>query len=122
MDPRPPLPSVQTAYRIVRKGDPATALVKDDNAPVPTDIPKGHVLVKVQAVSLNPMCAFLSSSIPLQILDLPQWLQVDALVAQLTLRSDRRVRLRRGDRQSERMRQVQSRGSNFRHDIFLGLD
>lgn len=62
MDPGPPLPSVQTAYRIVRKGDPATALVRDDNAPVPTDIPKDNVLVKVQAVSLNPMCAFLSIS------------------------------------------------------------
>jgi len=62
MDPRPPLPSVQTAYRIVRKRDPATALVRDDDVPVPTNIPKGHVLVKVQAVSLNPMCVFLSIS------------------------------------------------------------
>jgi len=61
MDPQPPLPSVQTAYRIVRKGDPARALLKDDNAPVPTDIPTGHVLVKVQAVSLNPMSAFIPS-------------------------------------------------------------
>jgi len=62
MDPQHPSPSVQTAYRIVRKGDPATALVRDDNAPVPTNIPKGHVLIKVQAVSLNPVYAFISSS------------------------------------------------------------
>ena len=41
LDPRPPLPSVpQTAYRIVRKGNPAIALVRDDiliydSAPIP---------------------------------------------------------------------------------------
>ena len=52
---------MQTAYRIVRKGNPATALVRDDSAPVPTNIPKEHVLIKVQAVSLNPMCALLFS-------------------------------------------------------------
>jgi len=60
MDSRLPLPSVQTAYRIVRKGDPVKALVRDDNAPVPTNIPRGQVLIKVQAVSLNPVCAFLA--------------------------------------------------------------
>lgn len=62
MDSRPPLPSVQTAYRIVRKGDPVTALVRDDNTPVPTSIPRGQVLIRVQAVSLNPMCVFISIS------------------------------------------------------------
>jgi len=61
MDSKPPLPSVQTAYRIVRKGDPATALVKDDSTPVPVNIPKGQVLIKVQAVSLNPVCALFIS-------------------------------------------------------------
>lgn len=50
-----PLPSVQTVWRIVRRGDPAEALVKDENAPVPKKIPKGYVLVKVQAASLNPV-------------------------------------------------------------------
>ena len=58
MDSRPPLLSVQTAYRIVRKGNPTTALVRDNNTPVPVNIPKGQVLIKVQAVSLNPMYAF----------------------------------------------------------------
>ena len=59
MDSRPPLPSIQTAYRIVRKGDPTTALVRDNNTPVPVSIPKGQVLIRVQTVSrLNPMYAF----------------------------------------------------------------
>jgi hypothetical protein len=62
MDPRPPLPSVQSVYKIVRRGDPDKALVRDDSAPVPTNIPKGQVLVKIQAVSLNPVCALLSFS------------------------------------------------------------
>jgi len=48
------LPSVQTVWKIVRRGDPIKALVKDDNAPVPKKIPKGCVLIKVQAASLNP--------------------------------------------------------------------
>ena len=49
------LPSVQTVWKIVRKGDPAKALVKEE-APVPKIIPKGYVLIKIQAASLNPMC------------------------------------------------------------------
>ena len=49
------LPSVQTVWKIVRKGDPAKALVKEENAPVPNKIPEGCVLVKVQAASLNPV-------------------------------------------------------------------
>ncbi|KAF9790683.1 hypothetical protein BJ322DRAFT_1135184 [Thelephora terrestris] len=51
----PSLPPVQTVWRIVRSGDPAKALVKDENAPVPKKIPKGYVLVKIQAASLNPV-------------------------------------------------------------------
>ena len=62
MDPRPPLPSVQSVYKIVRRGDPAKALVRDDSAPVPVNILKGQVLVKIQAVSLNPVCVLLSFS------------------------------------------------------------
>ena len=48
------LPSVQTVWKIVRKGDPAKALVKDVEAPIPKEIPDGCVLVKIQAASLNP--------------------------------------------------------------------
>jgi len=50
-----PLPSVQTVWKIVRKGSPAKALVKDENAPVPTKIPEGCILLKIQAASLNPV-------------------------------------------------------------------
>ena len=49
------LPSVLTVWKIARRGDPAKALVKDQNGPVPTKIPKGYVLVKIQAASLNPV-------------------------------------------------------------------
>lgn len=48
------LPSVQAVWKIVRKGDPAKALVKEENAPVPTKIPEGCVLVRIRAASLNP--------------------------------------------------------------------
>ena len=36
-------------------GDPAKALVKEENILVPKEIPKGYVLVKVQAAALNPV-------------------------------------------------------------------
>ena len=55
------LPSTQTVWKIVRKGDPAKVLVKEENAPVPKKIPKGHVLVKIQAASLNPVYVHPSS-------------------------------------------------------------
>lgn len=51
------LPPAQAVWKIVRKGDPAKALVKEENAPVPAEIPKGCVLVKIQAASLNPAYA-----------------------------------------------------------------
>lgn len=49
------LPSVQQAWRIVRSGAPEKALVLDLNVPVPTKIPAGEILVKVQAAALNPV-------------------------------------------------------------------
>ena len=49
--PRPPLPSVQIFYMIIKNGDPATTLMTDENAPEPTDILRGHVLNKQ---TLNP--------------------------------------------------------------------
>jgi NADPH:quinone reductase-like Zn-dependent oxidoreductase len=49
------LPSVQKAWRIVRRGDPVTALVLDTHVPVPTKIPAGDVLLKIQAAALNPV-------------------------------------------------------------------
>lgn len=49
------LPSVQQAWRIIRKGAPAKALILDLDFPVPTKIPAGEILVKVQAAALNPV-------------------------------------------------------------------
>jgi len=46
------IPATQRTWRIVRKGEPAKALVLDNEAPVPTLKP-GQLLVRVQAVSFH---------------------------------------------------------------------
>ena len=46
------VPATQRAWRIVRKGEPAKALVLDNEAPVPTLKP-GQLLARVQAVSFH---------------------------------------------------------------------
>ena len=47
------LPTKQRAWRIVGKGLPSDVLVLENHAPIPK-LKSGEVLVKVQAVSLNP--------------------------------------------------------------------
>lgn len=49
-----PIPSRQKAWHIVRRGDPVKALVLADDIPVPSTIPPGQILVKVQAAAINP--------------------------------------------------------------------
>lgn len=49
------LPSNQKVWRVIRSGNPTTALVLDTQVPVPTKIPTGEVLIKVQAAALNPV-------------------------------------------------------------------
>jgi len=46
------VPAKQRAWRIVRKGEPAKALVLDNDAPIPT-LKSGEILVRVQAVSFH---------------------------------------------------------------------
>ncbi|KAF7981832.1 hypothetical protein HWV62_31355 [Athelia sp. TMB] len=48
------IPSVQKVWKVVRQGTPKKSLVFDENAPVPTDLKPGDVLVKVMAAALNP--------------------------------------------------------------------
>lgn len=55
MATNPGVPSVQTAWRIVRRGIPAKALSFDHDVPVPSVLEDGEVLVKVEAAALNPM-------------------------------------------------------------------
>ncbi|KAJ7504526.1 hypothetical protein B0H11DRAFT_1982780 [Mycena galericulata] len=43
-----------SAWFVIKKGRPADALELRTGLPIPTKLPKGHVLVKVQAVALNP--------------------------------------------------------------------
>jgi len=50
-----PLPQAQKAWQIVKSGAPKDVLKFRDDLPVPQDIPKGHVLVKVLAAALNPV-------------------------------------------------------------------
>lgn len=57
------LPTVQRAWRIVRRGAPSEALILDTNFPVPTEIPTGEILVKIQAAALNPMRVLSNNSI-----------------------------------------------------------
>lgn len=48
------VPAKQRVWRIVRKGEPAKALVLDNDAPIPT-LKSGEILVRVQAVSFHYM-------------------------------------------------------------------
>lgn len=50
-----PLPPLQKGWQIVKSGVPKDVLKFRNDLPVPTDIPKGHVLVKVLAAALNPV-------------------------------------------------------------------
>lgn len=49
-----PLPLTQKAWYIVRQGSPERALVLKKDLPVPRVIPKGEILIKIQAAALNP--------------------------------------------------------------------
>ena len=48
------LPTTQKTWRIKGKGKPEVALELVDNSPIPK-LSKGELLVKVQAVALNPV-------------------------------------------------------------------
>jgi NADPH:quinone reductase-like Zn-dependent oxidoreductase len=49
------IPSTQKAWRVVRRGSPADAVILEADVPVPSDIKEGEVLVKVEAAALNPV-------------------------------------------------------------------
>lgn len=49
------IPQTQKAWRVVAQGPPSKALRLDKELPVPTQLDKGNVLVKVQAAALNPV-------------------------------------------------------------------
>ncbi|KAK7695386.1 hypothetical protein QCA50_000022 [Cerrena zonata] len=50
-----PIPDKQKAWRAVKRGTPAEAIRFDKDAPVPSKLKQGEVLVKVQAAALNPV-------------------------------------------------------------------
>ncbi|KAI0312731.1 hypothetical protein OF83DRAFT_1066723 [Amylostereum chailletii] len=52
------VPSTHRAWRVVRKGAPRDALKLETDLPVPKDLQPGHVLLKVQAGALNPVCGY----------------------------------------------------------------
>ena len=49
------IPETQRVWKVVRNGEPKVALELDEHAPVPSKLPEGEVLVKVQAAALNPV-------------------------------------------------------------------
>ncbi|KAF4578559.1 hypothetical protein EYR36_000366 [Pleurotus pulmonarius] len=50
-----PTPTTQKAWIVERMGHPSKVLKFHSDWPVPSEIPKGHVLVKIQAAALNPI-------------------------------------------------------------------
>ncbi|KAJ7504506.1 hypothetical protein B0H11DRAFT_1852923 [Mycena galericulata] len=53
-----------SAWFEIKKGYPADALELRTGLPIPTKLPKGHVLVKVQAVALNPVGYKFMTTVP----------------------------------------------------------
>jgi len=49
------LPQAQRGWQITARGVPKDVLKLNNDLPVPTSIPQGHVLVKVLAAALNPV-------------------------------------------------------------------
>ncbi len=58
-----PTPTTQKAWVVERMGHPSKALKFHSDWPVPSEIPKGHVLVKIQAAALKPMYVYIYLSI-----------------------------------------------------------
>ncbi|KAJ6571729.1 hypothetical protein B0H19DRAFT_1208990 [Mycena capillaripes] len=56
--------STYSAWFAVQKGHPREALELKTGLPIPTELPSGHVLVKVQAVALNPAGYKLMGAVP----------------------------------------------------------
>ncbi|KAJ7664257.1 NAD-P-binding protein [Mycena rosella] len=52
-----------SAWVATRKGLPSTSL-QLKTFPIPTKLPKGHVLVRVQAIALNPFCYKMMAGLP----------------------------------------------------------
>jgi NADPH:quinone reductase-like Zn-dependent oxidoreductase len=50
------IPAVQKAWVNVRQGKPSEAVVFRDDYPVPSKLPPGEVLIKIQAAAYNPVC------------------------------------------------------------------
>ena len=49
------IPTTQAAWRVVRRGSPASALELKDDIPVILDLAPGEVLVNIKAAALNPV-------------------------------------------------------------------
>ncbi|KAA1471271.1 NAD(P)-binding protein [Dentipellis sp. KUC8613] len=60
----PGIPEKQKAWIVVRRGKPKDALVLKTDAPVPSTLKPGEVLVKVQAAALNPVGYKLMGMLP----------------------------------------------------------
>ncbi|KAJ7464292.1 NAD(P)-binding protein [Mycena galericulata] len=57
-------PTSYSAWFSVKKGLPSTSLQLKTGLPIPNKLPKGHVLVKVQAIALNPFIYKMMAALP----------------------------------------------------------
>ncbi|KAI0343538.1 NAD-P-binding protein [Trametopsis cervina] len=58
------IPKKQQAWIVVRRGEPKDAVKFTDQREVPSKIPKGHALIKVEAAAMNPVGYKLMSLVP----------------------------------------------------------
>ncbi|KAJ6533043.1 hypothetical protein B0H19DRAFT_1187126 [Mycena capillaripes] len=58
------MPTTYSAWVATKKGLPSTALQLKTNLPIPTKLPKGHVLLKVHAIALNPFIYKMVAGLP----------------------------------------------------------
>ncbi|EJU05845.1 NADP-binding protein [Dacryopinax primogenitus] len=81
-----PLPQFQKGWQIVKGGVPKDVLKFRDDLPVPSELPKGHVLVKVLTAALNPV-GYKSMSLPSFVVKRPRIAEHD-LAGEIVLAND----------------------------------
>ena len=58
------IPLAQSAWRVLRRGEPASALELQNGVPVEQDIGEGELIVRIKSAALNPMYAFYGRLFP----------------------------------------------------------
>ncbi|KAJ7627536.1 hypothetical protein DFH06DRAFT_1442816 [Mycena polygramma] len=69
--------STYSAWLVTQRGHPRDALQLKTGLPIPTQVPEGHVLLKVQAVALNPAGYKLMAAVPNFLAGRPHVAEID---------------------------------------------